>query len=166
MILYSPCLVTQAPPTPFVRVVSAVISYLAPRDPAAAAAVRRRYAALDAFADEPQRYGAAVAQHHHPGCAAAVASARAAVVEACGRLSRPSDPLAERDAAFTAEVNSRCVEDAERYYRAMFVADESSWNGAKGCGPYRDRSRHRCIAAALTQPLPSFLPVCSAGSTL
>lgn len=147
-----------------------VIAYLAPRDPAgaslrhlsstvecrlelngfshplAAAAVKKRYAVLDAFSDNPQQYGYvnqigsfpisdpmcvpfvlrshAVATKHHPGCRAAVATARAAVVEACARLVKPTDPLVKKDESFFAEVNARCVEDAEQYYVAMFESDE------------------------------------------
>ena len=105
-----------------------VVGYLKRRDPAAAEAVRLRYACFDPFLREPQLYGAAVARHLHAGCRDAVLSARSRVVEAVKRQARPTNHIDTKDEDFFAEMNAGVVVDAEKYYRAMFEYDDSSWN--------------------------------------
>lgn len=108
----------------------AVVGYLKPRDPTAAAAVRAHYSCFDPFSRDPQRYGQAVASNLHAGCRAAVLAARSRLVAHVKSFARPTNSVDERDEAFMAEANASVVVDAERYYRAMFEWDDSSWNGA------------------------------------
>jgi len=107
---------------------AAVKSYLGRVDPPAAEAVGGLYACFDAFGEDPQLYGR-VAQlgRHKDGCRAAAVAALRRVAAKTGEYAR-RDGVAARDAAFSNEMNARCVVDAESYYRAMFDWSQSSWN--------------------------------------
>lgn len=109
----------------------ACVAYLADTDPMAASELKKRFACFDTFridGIEPQLYGAAVARHHYAGCRAAVLSARRIVTDSLRAQSAPRNGVDARDEAFFAEVDSRVVADAERYYVSMFQWDDSSWN--------------------------------------
>jgi erythromycin esterase-like protein len=107
----------------------AVVRYLQEVDPPAAEHVRAAYACFDKFGDDPQRYGRAAAMgRHRDGCRAAAVKALREVVEKTAGYARPKDGIHTRDAAFSNEMNARVVVDAEKYYRAMFEFNESSWN--------------------------------------
>src|SRR5678816_3953356 len=106
---------------------AAVLSYLDTVDPDAAARAWARYACFDAFGPDPQTYGYAATLGLSPSCESAVLSQlvdlqRSADVYAC------SDGHVPRDGLFFAEQNARLVRNAERYYRAMFLGSELSWN--------------------------------------
>ena len=107
---------------------AAVKAYLKKVDPPAAEAVGALYACFDAFGEDPQLYGRVAALgRHKDGCrAAAVAALRQVAAKTAEYAAR--DGMPARDAAFSAEMNARCVVDAEAYYRAMFDWNESSWN--------------------------------------
>ena len=107
---------------------AAVKTYLSRIDPPAAEAVGACYACFDAFGDDPQLYGRVAALgRHKDGCrAAAVAALRRVASKTDEYASR--DGMPARDAAFSNEMNARCVVDAEHYYRSMFDWNESSWN--------------------------------------
>lgn len=113
------------------RSMSAVVEYLAERDPDAAARARARYACFDRFGDEPQRYGYATALRGVEGCEEEVAvqlremqSRLPASIEARGDR---SGVIAD-DERFYAEQNARLARNAEAYYRAMFAGSVASWN--------------------------------------
>ena len=106
----------------------AVKSYLAKVDPPAAEAVGACYACFDAFGDDPQLYGRVAALgRHKDGCSAAAVAALQRVAAKTEEYAR-RDGIAARDAAFSNEMNARCVVDAAHYYRSMFDWNENSWN--------------------------------------
>ena len=101
----------------------AVMRYLKERgDPQAMAAARRAVHCFEPFGEEGQDY----ARHTvlvPEGC-------RAEVVNMLHQL-RARVPGADSDgldAFFVAEQNALVVKNAEAYYRAMVLSDESSWN--------------------------------------
>jgi erythromycin esterase-like protein len=106
---------------------AAVLAYLENVDPAAAERARRRYACFDAFGSDPQAYGRATTLGVSPSC-------ETAVIDQLMDLHRSGDTYARRDARvppdalFFAEQNARLVRNAERYYRAMFLGPDLSWN--------------------------------------
>ena len=94
-------------------------------DPSAAAAARARYACLEQFESNPERYGAATWLH---------SSCTEGVLEQLREIQRHASSYAKLDGQiaadqyFYAEQNARVVADAERYYRAMLDASASTWN--------------------------------------
>ena len=105
----------------------AVLRYLDATDREAAARARARYACFEDLADDPQAYGHAVAFGLRPDCAQAVVEQ---LVELCrdagARLAGES--ASATDERFYAQQNGRVVQEAERYYRAMFGGRTDSWN--------------------------------------
>jgi erythromycin esterase-like protein len=103
--------------------IHAVIAFLEKHDPAEAAAARRRYGCLDAWADEPQGYGQAVKYMRLKPCEDAV------ITQLRELLANRMELIdSNRDAFLDAEINARIVRDAERYYRAMYEGSVASWN--------------------------------------
>src|SRR5207248_2426621 len=101
----------------------AVMRYLKEKgDPAALAAARRAVRCFEPYGEDAQEY----------------ARATMLVPDACRdeavallRELRARVPAADgdgRDAFFVAEQNALVVKNAEAYYRAMVLSDESSWN--------------------------------------
>ncbi len=110
------------------RSMDEVIGYLQNVDPAAAVRARERYACFDQYSeDDGQAYGFAAAFGAGPAC-------QREVVEQLVDLQRHGleyarrDGLAAEDDLFYAQQNARTVQDAERYYRAMFDPGPASWN--------------------------------------
>lgn len=106
---------------------AAVLAYLDNVDPAAAARARARYACFDAFGSDPQRYGYAATLGLSPSCESAVMNQLIDLQQSADSYVRRDGRVA-RDALFFAEQNARLVRNAERYYRAMFLGAEVSWN--------------------------------------
>ncbi len=106
---------------------TAVLSYLDKVDPGAAARARSRYACFDAFGQDPQAYGYAATLGLSPSCETAVLKQLMDLQQAADVYARRDGRVA-RDALFFAEQNARLVRNAERYYRAMFLAPALSWN--------------------------------------
>jgi erythromycin esterase-like protein len=106
---------------------AAVLAYLDNVDPAAAARARARYACFDAFGSDPQRYGYAASLGLSPSCESAVMNQLIDLQQSADSYARRDGRVA-RDALFFAEQNARLVRNAERYYRAMFLGSEVSWN--------------------------------------
>ena len=106
---------------------AAVLNYLDTVDPPAAARARARYACFDAFGPEPQAYGYAATLGLSPSCATAVLNQLVDLQTSADVYARRDGRVA-RDALFFAEQNARLVRNAERYYRAMFLGRELSWN--------------------------------------
>ncbi|MEI9430468.1 erythromycin esterase family protein [Mesorhizobium sp. Cs1299R1N3] len=104
----------------------AVLRYLEAVEPAAAEVARRRYACFDHFGPDPQVYGFIAGSDIEKSCEDAVI---AQLVETLKRrpAAKPNSLLPE-DELFAAQQNARLVKNAEAYYRAMFLAPESTWN--------------------------------------
>ncbi|MBZ9869405.1 erythromycin esterase family protein [Mesorhizobium sp. BR1-1-9] len=105
----------------------AVLRYLEKADPAAAQVARRRYACFDHFGPDPQAYGFIAGNEVDRSCQEAVV---AQLVEMLKRRPAEAKPRegAGADELFAAQQNARLVKNAEAYYRAMFLAPESTWN--------------------------------------
>jgi erythromycin esterase-like protein len=106
---------------------AAVLAYLDKVDPAAAERARRRYACFDAFGSDPQAYGRATTLGLSPSCETAVLNQLVDLQRSADAYARRDGRIA-RDALFFAEQNARLVRNAERYYRAMFLGSDLSWN--------------------------------------
>ena len=106
---------------------AAVLAYLETVDPDAAARARKRYACFDAFGPDPQAYGYAASIGLTPSCETAVLSQLVELQRSAEGYAR-RDGRVSRDALFFVEQNARLVRNAERYYRAMFLGSEVSWN--------------------------------------
>ena len=107
--------------------IEAVLTYLGHIDPPAAQRALERYSCFDHFGVDPQAYGYATSGGFALSC-------EAEVVEQLVDLRRSAAAYAQRDGQraiddlFYAEQNARLVQNAERYYRAMFGSRVSSWN--------------------------------------
>jgi len=108
--------------------IDAILGYLDTVDPEAAARARERYACFDHVGEEStQVYGYGAALGLRRSCED---EAVAQLIE----LRRRAADYAQRDgrvaadAFFAAEQNARLVQNAERYYRAMFRGRDESWN--------------------------------------
>jgi erythromycin esterase-like protein len=105
----------------------AVLRYLEIVDPAAAQRAHQRYACFDHYGGDPQEYGYAAGFGLGPSC-------ETQVIEQLTELRRSAAEYARRDGRlepddlFFAEQNARLVQNAERYYRAMFGSRVASWN--------------------------------------
>lgn len=123
------------------RSIAAVVDYLQRIDPAAADDARVRYACFDVFGSDPQVYGHATTRGIEPSCerevAAQLADLRRRATEYAAR-----DGRVALDEYFSAEQNARLINDAERYYRAMFSSGHASWN-------LRDRHMMSTLEAVL-----------------
>ena len=105
----------------------AVIAYLDKHDPPAARRARERYACLEQFLGEPQRYGHAVAFGMSSSCEKAITEQLMDMQgKALQRLVGLG--LVADEQRFCAEQNARLVRNAEEYYRSMFRGEASSWN--------------------------------------
>ncbi|AWN22307.1 erythromycin esterase [Deinococcus irradiatisoli] len=102
----------------------AVIKSLDQLDPAAAARARQRYSCFEPFGYDPQRYGVAAAYGVDEPCESQVVAQLSELQAA--RERRPE--LLREDEHFYAEQNARLAVNAERYYRAMFLGRDESWN--------------------------------------
>jgi erythromycin esterase-like protein len=105
----------------------AVLKYLEQADPDGAKRARYRYACFDHYGEDTQAYGYAAAHGLSRSCEK---EAVAQLVEIRARAAE----VARRDGKFSAddhlsaEQNARLVQNAERYYRAMFAGRAESWN--------------------------------------
>jgi len=106
--------------------IAQVLAYLEPRDPQAAAAARERYACLDHLED-PQRYGYAASLGERPACEDEAAAQLEALRSRAAEHLRRNGILAEEE-HFHAQQNARVVENAERYYRHIFLHESNTWN--------------------------------------
>lgn len=107
--------------------IRAVLNYLDKVDPEAAHRARCRYSCFDHFGEDARAYGYAAGFGMSKSC---TDEAVAQLVEMRSRraeLARRDVLVSPEDALF-AEQNARVVENAERYYRAMFASHTESWN--------------------------------------
>ncbi len=105
----------------------AVLRYLEKVDPDAAEVARHRYACFDHFGPDPQAYGFIAGNEIEKSCQDAVVMQLVEMLKQRPPVARPGDGALE-DELFTAQQNARLVKNAEAYYRAMFLAPESTWN--------------------------------------
>jgi erythromycin esterase-like protein len=101
----------------------AVIDFLEEEDPEAAKVAKKRYACLEPWADEPQRYGAMAMYEGYARCQVP------AVQMLMDLMQRHFDCLSEEcDEWLDAAANARVVKNAEAYYRVMYEGAAESWN--------------------------------------
>jgi erythromycin esterase-like protein len=104
----------------------AVIHYLEKTDPAAARSARQAYACFDHFGEDPDTYAWASRQAGGTSCEEAVARQLMELRERRHKLMRRE--AAAMDEFFSAEQNARLAQNAEKYYRTMFLGRVESWN--------------------------------------
>jgi protein-L-isoaspartate(D-aspartate) O-methyltransferase len=103
--------------------IGAVLDYLEDVDEEVAELARKRYGCLEGFGEDPARYGGSVVRGRYESCADDVVAMLREL------LDRRLDYMVEDgDRFLDALQNARLVVDAERYYRTMYYAGESSWN--------------------------------------
>ncbi|MFI4934968.1 MAG: erythromycin esterase family protein [Caulobacterales bacterium] len=103
--------------------IAAVLEYLDRIDPEAAAVARERYACLTRWKGEPAAYGRAALTQGYALCEQAVVAALRELL-----AKRLDYAAGDGERFLDAAQNARLVADAERYYRAMYLAGEESWN--------------------------------------
>ncbi len=120
----------------------AVIGYLDSVDPDAADLARARYSCFDHVRGEGPEYGHGVALNVVVPCENEAVEQLMDLRERAARL-LAHDGWAAQDEFFFAEQNARLVQNAERYYRAMYHGRASSWN-------LRDRHMTETLGALTT----------------
>ena len=119
-----------------------VVSYLESVDPEAARRARERYACFEIFDEDPQTYGRTTAFGLSESCEREVVRQLEELRERRAR-EVASMGLVAGDKLFDAKQNARLAMNAERYYRAMYQGNVSSWN-------IRDRHMTETIEALHT----------------
>jgi erythromycin esterase-like protein len=107
--------------------IEAVVGYLDRVDPAAAREARRRYGCFDLYGEDAQSYGLAASHGLGESCEDEVVEQLLELRRRAAEFVRRDGRVAEDD-YFHAEQNARLAQNAERYYRSMFVGRASSWN--------------------------------------
>ncbi|NVD74142.1 erythromycin esterase family protein [Duganella sp. BJB1802] len=104
-----------------------VVRYLEQADPSAAGRARERYSCIDHVGADPLRYGYLASLGLREDCEKEVVRQLA---ELTAQAQRHLDVAggAVPDELFYAQQNARVVQNAERYYRAMFSRRDESWN--------------------------------------
>lgn len=105
----------------------AVVRYLSTVDPEAARQARARYACFDHLAEDPQRYGYAATFGMRKDCEEEVIRQLVAMTTEAGRYAE-LDGEDAADELFYAQQNARVAQNAEAYYRTMFLGRNASWN--------------------------------------
>ncbi len=103
--------------------IEAVLNYLDEVDPGTAQVARMRYGCLMPWADDPGMYGQVVITKQYRKCENDVLATLRDLLQ-----KRTDYTRADGDRFFNAEQNARLVTNAERYYRTMYYAENSSWN--------------------------------------
>lgn len=105
----------------------AVVRYLSTVDPEAARQARARYACFDHLAEDPQRYGYAATFGMRKDCEEEVIRQLVTMTTEAQRYASPDGEDAA-DELFYAQQNARVAQNAEAYYRSMFLGSNASWN--------------------------------------
>jgi len=92
-------------------------------DPETAQVARVRYGCLMPWADDPGMYGQVTITRQYRECEEDVLATLQDLLR-----KRMDYSMADGERFFDAEQNARLVADAERYYRTMYYAENSSWN--------------------------------------
>ena len=100
-----------------------VLNYLEKVDPETAQVARVRYGCLMPWASDPGMYGQVTISRQYRECEADVLATLQDLLK-----KRMDYSMADGERFFDAEQNARLVADAERYYRTMYYAENSSWN--------------------------------------
>ncbi|HZH27124.1 MAG TPA: erythromycin esterase family protein [Azospirillaceae bacterium] len=103
--------------------IQAVLNYLDRIDPETGKAARKRYACLEPWQDRPERYGRAALSEGFGRCEQGVLATLRDLLEK--RIEYAGQGGAQY---FDAAQNARLVADAERYYRALYLGGEDTWN--------------------------------------
>jgi erythromycin esterase-like protein len=107
--------------------IDAVLRYLDKVDSQAASKARERYACFDHSGSNMQDYGFKTAYGLEETCENEVVEQLTELRQkACDYANR--DGQLAKDDFFNAEMNATVAQDAEEYYRSMFVGRKSSWN--------------------------------------
>ena len=122
--------------------IAAVLAYLDRIDPKAAQAAREHYACLSPWSREPAAYGQASLTEGYALCEVPVTRILVDLLEKELGYSQQ-----DRAQFFDAAQNARLVADAERYYRAMYLGAEESWN-------QRDQHMFNTLQNILDEPGP------------
>jgi erythromycin esterase-like protein len=104
-----------------------VVAYLGRMDAAAAERARGRYACLNPYSDDPQRYGAAASGNANRSCQDAAAEQVAEMEQRYAARAPGGDPHAA-DALFSALQHARAVQGGEAYFRVLYAGGPASWN--------------------------------------
>ncbi|KAI1769130.1 putative erythromycin esterase [Hypoxylon sp. FL1150] len=106
----------------------AVIDYLDRVDPSLAKAARKRYGCLEPWLDDPHEYGRAAFLEDSKKCEPGVIRMLQQLLSKRVELASHPDDEEDGESFADAEMNARVVRDGERYYRAMYEGDRTSWN--------------------------------------
>jgi erythromycin esterase-like protein len=104
----------------------AVLRYLEKVDPAAARIANERYSCFDHFEDT-QAYGLLTRLNLAKSCEEEVVRLLVELQRRAAGYAQQGGPGAD-DELFYAEQNARLVQNAEAYYRTMYLEEVSSWN--------------------------------------
>ena len=121
---------------------AAVLAYLDRIDPKAAQSAREHYACLAPWSRAPAAYGQASLTEGYALCEVPVTRILVDLLEKELGYSQQ-----DRAQFFDAAQNARLVADAERYYRAMYLGAEESWN-------QRDQHMFNTLQNILDEPGP------------
>ncbi|MCW5783562.1 MAG: erythromycin esterase family protein, partial [Nitrospirales bacterium] len=103
--------------------IEVVLDYLEKVDPKTAEVARVRYGCLMPWASDPAMYGRVTMTRQYRECEHEVLAMLKDLHKKRMEYSR-----ADGERFFNAEQNARLVSNAERYYRTMYFAENSSWN--------------------------------------
>ena len=103
--------------------IEAVLEYLDSVDPKTAELARARYSCLTPWAKDPALYARFTMTANYSNCESEVLATLKDLLK-----KRLDYEFANGDKFFNAEQNARLVANAERYYRTMYFAENSSWN--------------------------------------
>jgi erythromycin esterase-like protein len=103
-----------------------VVNYLSQYDPHLASEAIQRYSCFSHTASNPQEYGALVKYGDKKSCANEVTEQVLELQRI--ELEQPYSNVKEADELFYAIQNAILVKNAEFYYRALFEANENTWN--------------------------------------
>jgi protein-L-isoaspartate(D-aspartate) O-methyltransferase len=103
--------------------IEAVLGYLDDVDPAAAEAAREHYGCLTPWQADPATYGHAALTGHYRQCEAQVVKMLSELLS-----KRAEYDVRDGERYFDAVRNARLVQNAERYYRAIYYGAAASWN--------------------------------------
>ncbi|APC92057.1 MULTISPECIES: erythromycin esterase family protein [Francisella] len=106
----------------------AVINYLEQHDPEAAKKAAKRYACFDHAHIDPQLYGYAVEKKLKKSCSADVTTQLIEAYYLAYQKLNIENDLDSKEQQFYMTQNARVVKNAENYYRAMFEANQNTWN--------------------------------------
>jgi len=103
--------------------IEVVLKYLDQVDPQTAEVARTRYGCLMPWVNDPGMYGRVTITRRYRECEREVVAALQDLLKKRVDYSR-----ADGERYFDAAQNARIVTNAERYYRTMYYAENSSWN--------------------------------------